>query len=63
MYVTFFFQTNPIGVILKIVLAIPSVIVAVGGCFSLTVQNMLNKVRASNKTCLTRLWGVNKGLL
>ncbi len=43
---TFFFQMNPIGVILKIVLAIPSVI-AVGRCFSLTVQNTLNKALAS----------------
>ncbi len=48
---TFFFQTNPIGVILKIVLAIPSFIIAVGGCFSLTVQNTLNKVRASIIKC------------
>ncbi len=44
---TFFFQTNPIRVILKIILAIPSVIIAVGRCFCSTVQNTLNKARAS----------------
>ncbi len=44
---TFFFQTNPIGVILKIVLALLCVIIAVGGCFCLTAQKTSNKVCAS----------------
>ncbi len=43
----FFFQTNPIRVIFKFVLAIPSVIIAVGGCFCSTVHKMSNKVRTS----------------
>ncbi len=41
-YMTFFFQTNSIGVILKIVLALLSSISAVGRCFCLIVQNTLN---------------------
>ncbi len=44
---TFFFQKNPIGVILKIVLAIPSIIIAVGGCFCWTVHKTSNKARTS----------------
>ncbi len=44
---TFFFQMNPIRVILKIVLALLSSIIAVGGCFCSTVQNTSNKARAS----------------
>ncbi len=44
---TFFFQTNPIRVILKIVLALLSSIIAVSGCFCTTVQETLNKVCAS----------------
>uniref|UniRef100_A0A672R8M5 Pyrroline-5-carboxylate reductase dimerisation domain-containing protein n=1 Tax=Sinocyclocheilus grahami TaxID=75366 RepID=A0A672R8M5_SINGR len=35
---TFFFQTNPIGVILKIVLALPSSIIAVSGCCKLKAE-------------------------
>ncbi len=56
---TFFFQTNPIGVILKIVLAIPSVIIAVGGCFCSTVQNSSNKAHASIK-CASHDLGVER---
>ncbi len=44
---TFFFQTNPIGVILKIVLAPPSLTMGVSRCFLWTVQKMWNKVCAS----------------
>ncbi len=44
---TFFFQTNPIGVILEIVLAPPSLSTGVSGCFLSTVQKTWNKVRAS----------------
>ncbi len=44
---TFFFQTNPIRVILKMVLALLSSIIAVGGCFCSTVQKTSNKVRVS----------------
>ncbi len=33
------FQMNPIGVTLKIKMAIPSIIIAAGGCFCSTVQN------------------------
>ncbi len=44
---TFFFQRNPIGVILKIVLALLCVIIAVGGCFCSTAQKTSNKVCAS----------------
>ncbi len=36
---TFFFQTNPIRVILKMVLALPSVIMAVNGCFFVQQSN------------------------
>ncbi len=41
---TFFFQTNPIGVILKIVLAPPSLSMGVSGCFLSTVQKTWHKV-------------------
>ncbi len=44
---TFFFQTNPIGVILKIVMALPSIIIAVGVFFFSTVHKTSNKTRAS----------------
>ncbi len=44
---TFFFQTNPIWVILKIVLAPPSLSTEVSGCFLSTVQKTWNKARAS----------------
>ncbi len=67
MYMTFVFQTNPFGVILKIVLAIPSVIIAVGGCFCRTVQNTLNKVRGLRASIIKRAshgsGGVNKGFM
>ncbi len=43
----FFFQVNPIGVILKIVLALPSIIIAVGGFFFSTIHETSNKTRAS----------------
>ncbi len=43
---TFFFQTNPIRVILKTVLALLNVIIAVGGV-SVPVQNTSNKVHTS----------------
>ncbi len=48
---TFFFQTNPIGVILNIVLALLCSIIAVGGCFCTTVQETLNKAHASIIKC------------
>ncbi len=47
MYMTFFFQKNPIGVILKIVLALLSLTIGVSGCLLSTVQKTSNKVRAS----------------
>ncbi len=47
MYMTFFFQRIPIGVILKIVLAPPSLTMGVSGCFLSTVQKTWNKVCAS----------------
>ncbi len=43
---TFFFQTNPIRVILKTVLALLNVTIAVGGV-SVPVQNTSNKVFCS----------------
>ncbi len=51
MYMTFFFQTNPIGVILKMILALLSSIIAVNGCFCYTVQNTSNKVHESIIKC------------
>ncbi len=43
MYVTFFFQTNPIGVVFKIVLAPPSLIMGLNGCLLDPVRKMSNK--------------------
>ncbi len=45
-YMTFFFQTNPIRVILKIVLAPPSLTMGINGCLLDPVWKT-NKVRAS----------------
>ncbi len=44
---TFFFQINPIRVILKIVLAPPSLTMGISRCFLSTVQKTWNKVHAS----------------
>ncbi len=44
---TFFFQTNPIRVILKTVLALLNVIIAVCGCFCSSVHKKSNKAHAS----------------
>ncbi len=44
---TFFFQVNPIRVIFKNVLALPSFIMAVNGCYFSIVQKKSNKAHQS----------------
>ncbi len=68
---TFFFQTNPIGVIFKNVLALPSFIMAVNECYFSIVQNQSNKAHPAIIKSPSHgptlgvggFCGVNKGIL
>lgn len=60
-YLTFFFQTNTIRVILINTLKPPSFIMAVTGHTSLKLKNVHPSIIYCKTS--TRLWGVNEGLL
>ncbi len=53
----FLLQTNLIGVILKVVLAPPSVPIGVSGRFLSTIQKLLNKVCATVIKCASHSSG------